>query len=177
MSLQRNIAAEYDFFNGLLAFQSYRDGTWHIWAVGADGEGLEQVTHGPYDDREPHWSHDGNRIAFSSDRGGTYDLWTIELATGELTQLTRDAGNEFTPVAPDDESLAFVSEQESSKALKTLRAGAQTVVLDIEGSAAAPAMESGRRADRGQYCRGTLEPPRSRRCGIGDVSSMLPRER
>ncbi|MGH9803247.1 MAG: TolB family protein, partial [Blastocatellia bacterium] len=85
-----------------IAFQSYRDGDWHIWTVGANGSGLKQITNGAFDDREPHWSPDGKSIAFASDRGGNYDIWKIELAGGKLEQLTRDAANDYNPAwSPD----------------------------------------------------------------------------
>ena len=80
-----------------LAFQSYRNGTWDIWTVHEDGSGASAVTTGPFDDREPHWSPDGARIAFSSDRSGNYDIWVLELASRQLTQLTRDEGNDYWP--------------------------------------------------------------------------------
>src|SRR5262245_8107513 len=46
-----------------IAFQSYRDGGWHIWTIAPDGTKLKQHTSGPFDYREPHWSSDGLRIA------------------------------------------------------------------------------------------------------------------
>ena len=125
-----------------IAFQSYRDGMWHIWSVGVDGAGLTRITHGPFDDREPHYARDGATIVFASDRGGSYDLWSVELATGELEQLTFDPGNEFTPAwSPDGGSIAFISEQDDSKAVKTLTAGSQTlnVITELDASASAPA--------------------------------------
>lgn len=51
-----------------IAFQGYRDGGYHIWAIAPDGSGQHKVTRGPYDDREPASSHDGTRVAFASDR-------------------------------------------------------------------------------------------------------------
>ena len=57
-----------------IAFQSYRDGNWHIWIIAKDGSALRQLTSGVYDDREPHWSPDGKQILFSSDRSGNYDI-------------------------------------------------------------------------------------------------------
>ncbi len=95
-----------------IAFQSYRDGGWHIWTVAPDGSQLTQVTSGPFDDREPHWSPDGRNIAFSSDRGGNYDIWRIDLASRKLEQLTRDPANDYNPAwSPDGGSIAFVSER------------------------------------------------------------------
>ena len=32
-----------------VAFQSYRDGNYHIYTVGSDGKGLTQLTNGPFD--------------------------------------------------------------------------------------------------------------------------------
>ena len=122
-----------------IAFQSYRDGMWHIWSVGVDGAGLTRITHGPFDDREPHYAKDGATIVFASDRGGSYDLWSVELATGELEQLTFDPGNEFAPAwSPDGGSIVFISEQDDSKAVKTLTAGSQTLVAEFDASASAP---------------------------------------
>ncbi len=100
------------------AFQSYRDGNWHIWTVGADGSQLTQVTTGPFDDREPHWSPDGKRIVFSSDRGGNYDIWAVELGTGKLEQLTRDPANDYQPAwSPDGQRIAFASERSTGRGI------------------------------------------------------------
>jgi hypothetical protein len=46
-----------------------------LWVVNADGSDLHQITHDPYEDRDPHWGHDGN-IYFASDRvGGIYNIF------------------------------------------------------------------------------------------------------
>ena len=99
-----------------VAFQSYRDGNYHIWSIGSDGSDLQQLTFGIYHDREPDWSPDGQRIAFSSDRSGNYDIWEIELTTGKLTQRTTDPASDYFPAyAPDAVNLAFVSERKTGK--------------------------------------------------------------
>src|SRR6267154_485368 len=61
----------------LVAFQSFKGGTFHIWLMKPDGTGVRQLTDGHGDDREPRFSPDGTRVAFSSDRAfrGNYDIW------------------------------------------------------------------------------------------------------
>jgi Tol biopolymer transport system component len=52
----------------LVAFQSFKGGTFHIWLMKPDGKGVRQLTDGHADDREPRFSPDGTKVAFSSDR-------------------------------------------------------------------------------------------------------------
>ena len=93
-----------------IAFQSFRDGNWHIWSIRPDGSDARQHTFGLYDDREPHYSPDGRRIAFSSDRSGNYDVWLLDLATGELAPVTTSTRNDFAPAwSPDGRTLAFAA--------------------------------------------------------------------
>jgi Tol biopolymer transport system component/imidazolonepropionase-like amidohydrolase len=91
-----------------IAFQSYRDGNFHIWTIGADGVGLKQLTQGAFDCREPRFSPDGQKIAFSSDRGGRYGVHILHLASGSITAFSSGPGDEFEPSwAPDGKSIAF----------------------------------------------------------------------
>ena len=85
-----------------IVFQAYRDGNWHIWSIGKDGQGLRQHTFGLFDDREPAWSHDGSRIVFSSDRSGNYDIWELNVASSLTTQITNGP-------MPDPSSLPTVA--------------------------------------------------------------------
>lgn len=71
-----------------IAFQSYRDGNYHLYVIGFDGSGLKQLTQGKYDHREPAFSPDGTKIAFVSDRAGSYGVHVLDLATNKITQLT-----------------------------------------------------------------------------------------
>jgi len=126
---------------GRVVFQSYRSGTWDLWALdlpprpaappspdAAPGHTAaapipdpptttapERLTDGEGDDREPAVSPDGTRVAFSSDRGGTYDLWLLDLETGGLTQLTSALGNESEPAwMPDGAALVHVATPEGA---------------------------------------------------------------
>ncbi|MFI6095621.1 DPP IV N-terminal domain-containing protein [Lentzea sp. NPDC051213] len=71
-----------------IAFQSYRDGNYHLYVMGLDGGGLKQLTSGKYDHREPAFSPDGTKIAFVSDRAGSYGVHLLDVRTGAVTQLT-----------------------------------------------------------------------------------------
>ena len=83
----------------LIAFQSFKTGTFHIWLMKPDGSGVRQLTEGHADDRDPRFSPDGKQVAFSSDRAfkGNYDIWVADVATGKLTQITSAPADEFDP--------------------------------------------------------------------------------
>ena len=96
----------------LVAFQSFKGGTFHIWLMKPDGTGVRQITDGHADDREPRFSPDGKRVAFSSDRAfkANYDIWVADVDTGKLTQWTSSPADEFEPAwSPDGTEIAFVS--------------------------------------------------------------------
>ena len=69
-----------------ITYFAYKDGGYDLWAVAPDGTDLRKLTWGPFDDREPIWSHDGTRVAFSSDRGNPlgsdYNIWMLDTRTG-----------------------------------------------------------------------------------------------
>src|SRR5262245_39532777 len=94
---------------GLIAFQNYSNGNYHIWVVAPSGSGLRELTAGPFDDREPSWFPDSSRIVFSSDRSDDrqYKIWSVTL-NGGTTQITKGSGAESNPaVSPDGTQLAF----------------------------------------------------------------------
>ncbi|TQN32802.1 WD40 repeat protein [Haloactinospora alba] len=71
-----------------LTFQSYREGTYHVYTLELpDGE-PRRVTEGPHDHREPRFSPDGSTIAMASDRDGGYGVWLYHRDSEELTPLT-----------------------------------------------------------------------------------------
>lgn len=56
----------------------------------------------------PAFSPDGRRVAFSGNRGGSFDIFTLDLATGELANLTDDGTYDGAPVfSPDGKTLVW----------------------------------------------------------------------
>ncbi len=93
-----------------IAFTSDRTGTPQVWIMGADGLGARQLTHETYADR-PTWSPAPyNEIAYAARTGPGNDIKILDLATGQVKQLTFGEGtNESPAFAPNGRHLAFTS--------------------------------------------------------------------
>src|SRR6516225_9132067 len=105
-----------------ITYFGYRDGGYDVWAIAPDGTHQHKLTWGPFDDREPVYSHDGTKIAFSSDRGNPlgsdYNIWVLDLKTGQFKQLTSDPAEDYMPSwSPDDKEIAFASTRHDGRDL------------------------------------------------------------
>ncbi len=103
-----------------IAFQSYKDGNYHLYVTGLDG-GIKQLTSGKYDHREPAFSPDGTKIAFTSDRGGSYGVHVLDVGSGKITQLT---------IAPDDAAAPQWSKDGKKLIFVVANTFVDTVTLD-----------------------------------------------
>jgi hypothetical protein len=62
--------------------------------------------------RSPDYSPDGDRIVFSGQANGLTQIFEVEIATGEVTQLTDDRYAALQPsYAPDGRTIAFVTDR------------------------------------------------------------------
>jgi TolB protein len=104
-----------------IAFTSDRTGTPQIYIVGSDGLGLRQLTHEPYADR-PTWSPAPyNEIAYTARTGPGNDIKVIELATGQVRQLTFGEGtNESPSFSANGRHIAFMSTRSGKAQIFTL---------------------------------------------------------
>jgi Tol biopolymer transport system component len=60
-----------------------------LWLYPLDGSAVpRQLTAGKSNDKQPHWSPDGKRIAFLSDRAGTIQIFLIDPDGGEARQIS-----------------------------------------------------------------------------------------
>jgi len=92
------------------------DGSTHIFVLSADGGGTpRQVTSGSFNDGAFRWMPDGKRIVFSGLRAPDAEyawreteIYSVDVATGDVAQLTHRKGpdNQPTP-SPDGKLIAY----------------------------------------------------------------------
>jgi len=105
--------------NGLVAFQSDRDGDHHIYTVKPNGTELTNLTNGNATvDQDPAWSPDGTRIAFARrtfeppcETRGCKNIFVMNADGSDVTQLTFEtvAGRDNTGPSwsPDGEWIVY----------------------------------------------------------------------
>ena len=89
----------------------------HVFVIPADGGTPRQVTSGDYNHSgQLAWSPDGSKIVLSANRNEDWeyaprntDLWSVDIASGEMTQLTDRDGPDGSPVySPDGRRIAYL---------------------------------------------------------------------
>src|SRR5438445_82960 len=98
-----------------IAFQTNRDGPYHIYVMSADGSNVRQLTSGDADDRHPAWSPDGKQLAIDSGDQTNREIWTIDVGSRQRTQITKLGGiASFPSWSPDGKRIAFYVYQAGS---------------------------------------------------------------
>lgn len=91
-----------------IAFQTNRDGPYHIYVMNSDGSNVRQLTSGDADDRHPAWSPDGKLLAIDSGDQTKREVWTIDVSSRQRTQITKLGGiASFPSWSPDGKRIAF----------------------------------------------------------------------
>lgn len=98
--------------------QGYLEEGFHqLFVVPAEGGTPRQITSGPYDhDSTPVWTPDGKALVFSANRNEDWEhdpldseLFAVDIATGEIEQLTERQGPDASPtLSPDGRRIAYV---------------------------------------------------------------------
>jgi dipeptidyl aminopeptidase/acylaminoacyl peptidase len=90
----------------------------HLWVVDVANGSSSQLTSGDeWNDSDPQWSPDSQKIAFVSDRTGkafdeghNTDVWVISAAGGSLTKISdHEQGDSSPRWSPDGQTIAFLS--------------------------------------------------------------------
>ncbi|MQA30699.1 MAG: hypothetical protein GEU82_12825 [Luteitalea sp.] len=104
-----------------IAFISDRTGTPQVWVMGVDGLGQRQVTRESYADR-PTWSPAPfNEIAYAARTGPGLDIRVLELASGQVRQLTFGEGtNESPTFSANGRHVAFMSTRSGKSQIFTI---------------------------------------------------------
>ena len=122
-----------------------------IYLVNADGSGLARLTNtgGGAANRDPAWSHDGQRIAFARENpgGGVYGAWDIHIMNADgsnVIQLTSGGYNVEPAWRPDGHTIAFTNFLSGSMGVSTIDVDAggnegSRVLLDLPGWDVRPA--------------------------------------
>jgi Tol biopolymer transport system component len=104
-----------------IAFQSNRDGPYHIYLMNADGSTAQQLSSGDRDDRHPAWSPDAKQIAVDSGDALHREIWVIDVATRARTQITKlGAITSFPSWSPDGKRISFFLYQAGAMDLWTV---------------------------------------------------------
>ena len=92
-----------------IAFTSERSGAPAIWVVDADGLNLRRLTY-EHSDRATWSPAPYNEIAYAARTGPGYDIKVLNIASGQLLQITFGEGSNESPAwAPNGRHLAFTS--------------------------------------------------------------------
>ena len=105
---------------GVLAFQSDApsaanpNGHIRIYTIDLSSGRISSLTPaGDWNDEQPRWSPDGQRIAFKSTRGGSYNLYVMNADGSNVRRLTEHGGNDHDPTwLPDGQSMVFTSDRD-----------------------------------------------------------------
>ncbi|HEX8707833.1 MAG TPA: PxKF domain-containing protein [Pyrinomonadaceae bacterium] len=97
--------------NGMIAFESTRDGNTEIYVMDTTGTQQTRLTNMAGEDSQPTWGPDGNRIAFASTLSGganRYDVCLVKFDGTGFVNLTNQQADARDPAwSPDGGKIAF----------------------------------------------------------------------
>ncbi len=102
----------------------------NIYIMDIKGNGLRQITTGPFIDQRPMFSPDGQTIAFVSNRDGRERVWTVSLDGRQEPVPLQNEGFGYRPsYSPDGEKIYFFTENNRSHQLAFMNLSDQKISL------------------------------------------------
>jgi len=114
-------------------------GNTHLFVLSAEGGTPRQLTGDNYNHNGPlAWTPDGEKIIFAANRKEDWEhdpveaeLWSVDVATGDLDQLTDRDGPDFSPViSPDGTKIAYLGFDDKKMGYHNTN----VLVMDTDGS-------------------------------------------
>jgi TolB protein len=113
-----------------IVYASYLGQAWHqLWVMPAQGGDPFPLSYGDFDNINPRWSPDGEKIAFVSNRGGNTSLWLQQVPGGSQQQLSAKDKHYLVPMGRISVTVLDESGHE---------AAARVLVTGEDGRACAP---------------------------------------
>lgn len=83
-----------------IAFVSEHTGSDDIWMIGADGEGVRQLTKNDWEwEKHPSWSPDGQHIVYWSNKDtGHQQIWIMNADGSDQRNLSNNEYNDWNPI-------------------------------------------------------------------------------
>ena len=116
-----------------------KPGTVQLFLVDAEGGAPRQLTHGEFNNGGTvEWSPDGKTILYSGNRSENWEMepleaeiYALDVASGEITQLTDRNGPDYAPqFSPDGRQIAYLGYEDQGNAFDQM----QLWVMNADGS-------------------------------------------
>ncbi len=132
------VAAQVQASSEKMAFAANVNGNWDIFVASLDGGAPVQITDTLYDESEPCWSPDHQKITYSASDG---KLYMVDLASKETQELAAadDAKKKTSPCfSPDGQKIVYVrlkggAADDTELAIFDLRARTWRTLIDQPG--------------------------------------------
>lgn len=116
-----------------IVFPWERDGWLHLYAVAETGGDARLLTPGEFEVDAVTGSPDGRRILYSSNQGDIdrRHIWKIDIASGEVTQLTHGEGIETFPASGSDNQTIVALRADANVPIRPAELGPNGTLRDL----------------------------------------------